>query len=136
MFPALLRKAHEAKMADKDTLGVWGTGTPKRELLYVDDLADACIHLMRNPPKHQIMNVGIGQDATIAEIAHQVMKAVGLAGNLEFDKSKPDGTPQKLLDVSRLRDEGWTAKTSLSEGLALTYQSFLQTLENETEHAQ
>ena len=101
MLPALVRKAHEAKIAGRDTLELWGTGTPKRELLYVDDLADACVHLMRNPPETKVLNVGTGHDATIAEIATVIMEVVGLEGRLTFDTSKPDGTPQKLLDVSR-----------------------------------
>ena len=103
-------------------------------MLYVDDLADACFHVMRNQPKHQLMNVGSGKDATIAEIA-QIMQVVGFAGDIEYDSSKPDGTPQKLLDVSRLKSEGWVAKTSLSEGIALTYEFFLQTYGENMVHA-
>ena len=125
MLAALLRKAHQAKVAGKDRLDVWGTGTPKRELLYVDDLADACCHVMKNPPSHSILNVGSGTDHTISEIARFVMKTVGFRGELEFDASKPDGTPQKLLDVSRMNCEGWKAKTNLFEGLQLTYAKFL-----------
>ena len=125
MLAALLKKAHKAKVAGKDKLDVWGTGTPKRELLYVDDLADACCHVMKNPPSHSILNVGSGTDHTISEIARFVMKTVGFRGELEFDASKPDGTPQKLLDVSRMNCEGWKAKTNLFEGLQLTYAKFL-----------
>ena len=125
MLAALLKKAHKAKVAGKDKLDVWGTGTPKRELLYVDDLADACCHVMKNPPSHSILNVGSGTDHTISEIARFVMKTVGFRGKLEFDASKPDGTPQKLLDVSRMNCEGWKAKTNLFEGLQLTYAKFL-----------
>ena len=125
MLAALLKKAHKAKVAGKDKLDVWGTGTPKRELLYVDDLADACCHVMKNPPSHSILNVGSGADHTISEIARFVMKTVGFRGELEFDASKPDGTPQKLLDVSRMNCEGWKAKTNLFEGLQLTYAKFL-----------
>ena len=125
MLAALLKKAHKAKVAGKDKLDVWGTGTPKRELLYVDDLADACCHVMKNPPSHSILNVGSGTDHTISEIARFVMKTVGFRGELEFDASKPDGTPQKLLDVSRMNYEGWKAKTNLFEGLQLTYAKFL-----------
>ena len=125
MLAALLKKAHKAKVAGKDKLVVWGTGTPKRELLYVDDLADACCHVMKNPPSHSILNVGSGTDHTISEIARFVMKTVGFRGELEFDASKPDGTPQKLLDVSRMNCEGWKAKTNLFEGLQLTYAKFL-----------
>lgn len=129
MLPALVRKAHEAKIAGRDTLELWGTGTPKRELLYVDDLADACVHLMRNPPETKVLNVGTGHDATIAEIATVIMEVVGLEGRLTFDTSKPDGTPQKLLDVSRLNACGWKAKTSLSDGIAFTYDSYLESLD-------
>ena len=125
MLAALLKKAHKAKVAGTDKLDVWGTGTPKRELLYVDDLADACCHVMKNPPSHSILNVGSGTDHTISEIARFVMKTVGFRGELEFDASKPDGTPQKLLDVSRMNCEGWKAKTNLFEGLQLTYAKFL-----------
>ena len=125
MLAALLKKAHKAKVAGKDKLDVWGTGTPKRELLYVDDLADACCHVMKNPPSHSILNVGSGTDHTISEIARFVMKTVGFRGELEFDASKPDGTPQKLLDVSRMNCEGWKAKTNLFEGLQLTSTKFL-----------
>ena len=125
MLAALLKKAHKAKVAGKNKLDVWGTGTPKRELLYVDDLADACCHVMKNPPSHSILNVGSGTDHTISEIARFVMKTVGFRGELEFDASKPDGTPQKLLDVSRMNCEGWKAKTNLFEGLQLTYAKFL-----------
>lgn len=132
MLPALIRKAHDAKMTGGASLSVWGTGTPRREMLYVDDLADACNHVMRHPPKHWVMNVGTGQDATIAEIAQKVMHAVGFEGSIELDTSKPDGTPQKLLDVSRLGDEGWAAKTALSDGLLLTYNNYLQTLDGGT----
>ena len=125
MLAALLKKAHKAKVAGKDKLDVWGTGTPKRELLYVDDLADACCYVMKNPPSHSILNVGSGTDHTISEIARFVMKTVGFRGELKFDASKPDGTPQKLLDVSRMNCEGWKAKTNLFEGLQLTYAKFL-----------
>ena len=125
MLAALLRKAHEAKLVGADALNVWGTGTPKRELLYVDDLADACCHVMKKQPVHAILNVGTGIDQTISEIAHLIMDTVGFPGKIEFDHSKPDGTPQKLLDVSRINSEGWRAKTKLSDGLKLTYANFL-----------
>ena len=128
MLPALLRKAHETKMAGRCELELWGTGTPRRELLYVDDLADACVHLMKNKPNFPILNVGTGQDLTIAEIATVVMEVVGLDGLITLDTSKPDGTPQKLLDVSRLNSCGWKAKTSLSDGVTLTYDSYLASL--------
>ena len=130
MLAALLRKAHEAKIAGVKALAVWGSGTPKRELLYVDDLADACLHLMKCQPEHEVLNVGTGSDSTIAEIANLIMETVGLEGHIEFDSSKPDGTPQKLLDVSRINLEGWAAQTSLPEGLSMTYDSFLQSEES------
>jgi GDP-L-fucose synthase len=121
VLPALIRKAHEAKLAGNQDLVIWGSGTPKREFLYVDDMADACVFLMENNINHGIYNVGTGSDVTIRELAEAVMSVVGFEGGVVFDQTKPDGTPRKLLDVSRLKALGWQAKIPLIEGIALTY---------------
>ena len=104
---------------------VWGTGTPRREFLYVDDLADACIHLMKTYSTDELVNIGTGEDITIAEFARMVAATVGYSGGISFDTSRPDGTPQKLLDVSRLAKLGWRASTGLEEGIRLAYHAFL-----------
>jgi GDP-L-fucose synthase len=122
---ALLRRFHEAKIAGLSNVVVWGTGTPRREFLYVDDMADACIHLMKNYSNQELVNIGTGEDVTIAEFARMVAAAVGYTGDISFDISKPDGTPRKLLDVGRLAALGWRARTSLSEGIKLAYRAFL-----------
>ncbi len=121
VLPALLRKAHEAKLRGDSELVVWGSGTPRREFLYVDDLADACVHLMELDYDGPIVNVGCGADLTIRELAETVMHVVGFEGRIVFDSSKPDGTPRKLLDVSRLAALGWRAKVPLEAGLRLAY---------------
>ena len=121
VLPALLRKAHEAKERGDADLVIWGTGTPKREFLYVDDMAAACVFLMENDINEGLFNVGTGTDVTIRELAETVMAVVGFKGGVVFDATKPDGTPRKLLDVSRLKDIGWQSKVSLKEGIALTY---------------
>jgi GDP-L-fucose synthase len=126
VLPALIAKAHAAKMAGAATLPVWGTGSPRREFLYVDDLADACVFLMKTYSADEHVNIGTGTDVTIREVAEKICAVVGFQGTLQFDASKPDGTPRKLLDVSRLRDLGWTAGTSLDDGLALTYDWYLR----------
>lgn len=125
VLPALLRKAHEAKRRGDAELVVWGSGRPMREFLHVDDMADACVFLMEQGVADGFFNVGTGQDVTIRELAETIMKVVGFRGEIVFDATKPDGTPRKLLDVSRLRDVGWTARISLEEGLTMTYQDFL-----------
>jgi GDP-L-fucose synthase len=104
---------------------VWGTGTPRREFLYVDDLADACIHLMKTYSDSELVNIGTGEDITIAEFARVVAATVGFTGGISFDTSRPDGTPRKLLDVSRLAKLGWRASTGLEDGIRLAYQAFL-----------
>jgi GDP-L-fucose synthase len=104
---------------------VWGTGTPRREFLYVDDLAEACIHLMKNYSEAGLINVGTGEDITIAEFARVVAAAVGYVGEISFDSSRPDGTPRKLLDVRKLLKLGWRAATRLEDGIRLAYQAFL-----------
>jgi GDP-L-fucose synthase len=122
---ALIRRMHEAKLAGARSVTVWGTGTPRREFLFVDDLADACIFLLRNYSDMGFFNVGTGEDVSIAEFARMVADVVGFAGELAFDSSRPDGTPRKLLDVSKLTALGWQARTDLRSGLAATYRDFL-----------
>ena len=122
---ALIRRFHEAKVSGAGNVVVWGTGTPRREFLYVDDMADACIHLMKNYSGQELVNIGTGEDITIAEFARVVAATVGYAGTLAFDTTKPDGTPRKLLDVSRLAALGWRARTSLEDGIKLAYRAFL-----------
>src|SRR6202000_1197708 len=113
----VVRRFHEAKAAGTPDVMVWGTGTPKREFLYVDDLADACIHLMKNYSDDELVNIGAGEDITIAEFARVVAAVVGYRGDISFDTSRPDGTPRKWLDVSRLAGLGWRARTSLRDGI-------------------
>ena len=122
---ALIRRFHEAKTSGAAKVVVWGTGTPRREFMYVDDLADACVHLIRNYSSEKLVNIGTGEDITIAEFARLVATTVGFAGKIGFDTSKPDGTPRKLLDVSRLADLGWRAQTALEDGIRLAYQAYL-----------
>jgi GDP-L-fucose synthase len=122
---ALIRRFHDARVSGASDVVVWGSGTPRREFLYVDDLADACIHLMKNYSGDELVNIGTGEDITIAEFARVVAAAVGYTGAISFDASKPDGTPQKLLDVGRLAGLGWRARTSLGDGIKLAYQAYL-----------
>jgi GDP-L-fucose synthase len=126
VLPALIRKAHEAKQRGDKELVVWGTGTPLREFLYVDDLADACVHLMETGAEDVLVNVGVGEDVSIRDLAQLVCEVVGFGGELVFDTSKPDGTPRKLMDVSLLASRGWKASTALREGIALAYADFKQ----------
>ena len=128
VLPALIRKAHEAKLRNDPEYVVWGTGTPKREFLYVDDMADACVFLMEHYINEGIYNVGTGTDVTIRELAETVMDVIGFPGKIVFDSSKPDGTMRKLLDVSRMKQLGWQAKTELRDGVAKAYASYLATL--------
>ena len=125
VLPALIRKAHEAKLRGDASLVIWGSGKPLREFLHVDDLADACVFLMEQGYAGGLLNVGTGTDVTIRELAELVMAAVGLEAKLEFDATKPDGTPRKLLDVSRLKALGWSARIRLDEGIRMAYRSFL-----------
>ncbi len=125
VLPALIRKAHEAKQRGDTALVVWGTGTPMREFLYADDLADACVFLMEQGYCGPLVNIGTGTDVTIRELAETVVDIVGFKGNLTFDASKPDGTPRKLMDVSRLTSLGWRASTNLRDGIRLAYQDYL-----------
>ena len=123
VMPALIRKAHEARERGDTELVVWGSGTPRREFLYVDDLADACVHLMQRDHEAALLNVGTGEDVSIRTLAETVMSVVGFHGRIVFDTSKPDGTPRKLLDVSRLAARGWRARTGLQDGIRLAYES-------------
>lgn len=126
VLPALLRKAHEAKEKGSTTLPVWGSGSPRREFLHVDDMADACVFLMENGSGKGVFNIGTGSDVTIRELAETIQTVVGFEGQLEWDRSKPDGTPQKLLDVSRLAALGWSARIGLNEGIRNTYDWYLR----------
>jgi GDP-L-fucose synthase len=122
---ALIRRFYEAKASGQRNVVVWGTGTPRREFLYADDLADACIYLMKNYSDAELVNIGTGEDVTIAEFARLVAAVVGYTGEISFDPSRPDGTPRKLLDINRLAKLGWRATTSLEDGIRLAYQAFL-----------
>ena len=140
VIPALIRRFHEAKLANAPSVTVWGSGTPKREFLYSEDMADACVYLMnlpdekfvpllgqdRNDGLAPLMNIGVGHDITIRELAETVAAAVGYTGKLEFDASKPDGTPRKLMNVDRLNAMGWTARTNMKDGLKAAYADFLK----------
>ena len=139
VIPALIRRFHEAKLANAPSVTVWGTGTPKREFLYSEDMADACVYLMnlpdemfvsllgqdRNDGLAPLVNIGVGHDLTIRELAEAVAATVGYTGTLEFDATKPDGTPRKLMNVDRLNAMGWKATTDMRSGLAVAYQDFL-----------
>lgn len=124
VLPALLRKAHEAKEKNESTLTVWGTGTPRREFLYVDDLAEACVFLMETGYDGTLLNVGTGEDVTIRELAEAVKTVVGFKGEIAFDTTKPDGTPRKLLDIDKIKSLGWHPVTSLSNGIRLSYDNY------------
>lgn len=124
VLPALLRRFHEAKQKGEPSVTVWGSGTPRREFLYVDDLAEACCFLMETYDDSEIINIGTGEDITIAELAQHIAKVTGFKGDILFDSSKPDGTPAKRLDVTKINNLGWKAKTPLEDGLVTTYQWF------------
>lgn len=128
VLPALMRKFHDAKIYKKSSVEVWGTGTPKRELLYVDDLAKACVFVMNNPNITELTNIGTGEDVTIRELAETVKKITGFTGEIFFDSTKPDGAPRKVLDVSKINSYGWKAKTSLVDGINTTYNWFLSNI--------
>lgn len=125
VLPALIRRFHEAKINNLDKVVIWGTGKPLREFLYVDDLADACVYLMNTYSGNETVNLGTGKELTIKELAELVKKVVGFKGEITFDPSKPDGTPRKLLDVSKLEKLGWYYKTELEDGIKLAYDDFL-----------
>lgn len=126
VLPALIRKFHEAKVNNSPTVNIWGSGKPLREFMFADDLADACVFLMENYNDLQFVNIGVGEDISIRELAELIKEVVGFQGDLEFDSSKPDGTPRKLMDVSKLTSLGWKAKTNLKEGIKLAYEDFLK----------
>ncbi|WP_276373611.1 GDP-L-fucose synthase [Chryseolinea sp. H1M3-3] len=125
VLPALLRRFHEAKENNLEEVIIWGTGTPLREFMFADDLGAACLFLMQRYEKPEIINVGTGEETSILELAHVIAEAVGFKGHIGFDKSKPDGTPRKLMDSSRLHSLGFHHQTSLKEGISVTYQDFL-----------
>jgi GDP-L-fucose synthase len=125
VLPALIRKAHEAKLRGDSEYVVWGTGNPRREFLYVDDMAEACVFLMEHGIHDGLYNVGSGTDVTIRELAETVMDVVGFQGRIVFDATKPDGTPRKLLDVCRMANLGWKASTSLRDGITKAYADYL-----------
>jgi len=124
VLPALIRKFHEAKINDEDSVTIWGTGSPKREFLYVEDLADAVVYLMNNYEDNQFVNIGVGKDISILELAELIKDVVGFEGEIVKDTSKPDGTPRKLLDVSKLHATGWKHSVGLREGIEKTYEWF------------
>lgn len=129
VIPALIRRFHEAKERGDQEVQIWGSGTPRREFLHVNDLAEACFHLLDHESPPDWVNLGVGEDVTILELAQLVAKTVGFEGEITTDPSKPDGTPRKLLDVSRLNETGWKAQISFADGLAGAYQDFLATLD-------
>ena len=126
VLPALIRKVHEAKTSGARTVAVWGTGTPRREFLHVDDLADACLFLLNNYDSPEIVNIGCGEDFTIRELVETVCETLGFDGDLVFDTSKPDGTPRKLLNIEKIRSLGWTPRIPLREGILDAYTWFLK----------
>ena len=136
VVPALIRKTHEAKVANSEHLEVWGTGKPRRELLHVDDCADALIHVMSTYSNSQQINIGSGKDISIAELAQRIVNIVGFNGALKFDASKPDGTPRKLMNAEKIRALGWKPKISLNAGLASAYGWFLQASGSQEGHPQ
>jgi len=125
VLPALIRKFHTAKQRGDAFVLVWGTGTPRREFLHVDDLADALLYLMEHYDSEEIVNVGVGEDITILELAELIREIIGYEGEIRFDTSKPDGTPRKLLDISRLNETGWRARIALRDGIRSTYEWYL-----------
>lgn len=128
VLPALIRKFHEAKVTNAPQVTVWGTGKPMREFLFVDDLATACVFLMESYDDKEPINIGTGVDVTIKDLAKLIAEIVGYAGKITFDINKPDGTPRKLLDISRLKNLGWRPKVELKDGIAITYQHYLKSL--------
>jgi len=125
VLPALIRKFHEAKVNGASHVEIWGTGTPLREFLFADDLADACYFLMQNYDGAEFLNVGVGHDISIKDLALLIKQIIGFDGEIKFDTTKPDGTPRKLMDVSKLSALGWTYQTELAEGIELAYADFL-----------
>jgi len=125
VLPAMIRKFHEAKVQGKESMTLWGTGAPMREFLHADDLAEACVYLMETYSESELVNIGTGIDVTIKELAETVKEIVGFSGSIHWDTTRPDGTPRKLMDVSKLHSLGWSHKIALKDGIALAYQDFL-----------
>lgn len=130
MAPAMIRRMHEAKLSNAENVVIWGTGTPKREIMFADDMADACVYLMKNYSDEPFVNIGTGEDISITDFATLVADVVGYSGSFEYDTSRPDGTPRKLVDVTRLNKLGWQSKISLREGVERTYAWYLENDEN------
>jgi len=130
VLPALIRRFHEAKEQNLPAVTIWGTGSPKREFLFADDLAEACYYLMQNYDEEGLVNIGTGEDISIKDLALMIKKIVGYAGELNFDNSKPDGTPRKLMDVTKLHSKGWKHKIELEDGIKLAYGDFLEKYKN------
>lgn len=130
VLPALMRRIHEAKISGASHVTIWGTGTPRREFLHVDDLASACVFVLENYDSPDPINIGCGEDVSIKELAELIASTVGFSGTLNFDTSKPDGTPRKLLDVSKLKSLGWSPSISLEQGIQETYQWYLDNIDN------
>jgi GDP-L-fucose synthase len=126
VLPALIRRFHEAKMNNADHVEIWGTGSPLREFMYSDDLADACYFLMMNYNEPDFINIGTGHDLSIKDLAGLIKHVLGYEGSITFDTSKPDGTPRKLMDVSKLHSLGWKHKVELAEGIEMAYEDFLK----------
>ena len=122
----MLRKFHEAKLYNHDDVEIWGTGTPLREFLYVDDMADACTFLMENYNGEEHVNIGTGEEITIKELAEVIRKVVGFKGNIRFNASMPDGTPRKLTNINKIKNMGWKAKVNLYDGITVTYQNYIK----------
>ena len=135
VLPALIRKFHEAKLSDSPAVEIWGTGSPRREFLHVDDLADACVYLMQQYEDEDIVNVGWGRDISIAELAELIGDVVGYTGDTVYDRSKPDGTPRKLLDTARLTKLGWSPSVELRDGIKATYDWYCDLVADETNAA-
>lgn len=135
VLPALIRRFHEAKLENLPQVTIWGTGTPKREFLFADDLAEACYYLMQSYDESGLVNIGTGEDISIKDLAHLIGEVVGYTGQIQFDHGKPDGTPRKLMDVTKLHREGWRHTIQLKEGIGLAYRDFLSKhTENVVEH--
>ena len=135
VLPALIRRFHEAKQENIPQVTIWGTGTPKREFLFADDLAEACYYLMQNYNESGLVNIGTGEDISIRDLAHSIREAVGYTGQIQFDHTKPDGTPRKFMDITKLHGEGWRHTIDLKQGLGFAYKDFLsKQVENIVEH--
>jgi len=130
VLPALMRKIHEAKVNGDQTATIWGSGKAMREFMFIDDVGDACVFLMENYNENQFLNIGTGQEVTIRDLAEIIKEVVGFKGEFVYDSSKPDGTPRKLLDITRLKNVGWKHKVELKEGIGITYKWFLDNYEN------